>query len=251
MSRGPRFGLGWFSARRDLGLLQVRESFARQQHLQCSSLAGSSGEAAPPFELEDHSVGGWTPDGEKVGYLVLRGRSPVDDRVVVDIGEVLPLSARERPNHGRDSAQKQPSARMSFPRIDRNAMPAINPPRLIQTRAGWAPVRAPHASSRAGIPTTTPVTSVTGPPGFEPGFEAPEAPVMSKLYYGPARLRGGWASLKSLAPARCGAEFPSRRMVLSSVNRLACGTGSHAADFAGFGALLLGAVEAPAAFASE
>jgi hypothetical protein len=27
---------------------------------------------------------------------------------------------------------------------------------------------------------------VTGPPGFEPGFEAPEASVMSKLYYGPA-----------------------------------------------------------------
>jgi hypothetical protein len=26
----------------------------------------------------------------------------------------------------------------------------------------------------------------TGPPGFEPGFEAPEASVMSKLYYGPA-----------------------------------------------------------------
>ena len=25
----------------------------------------------------------------------------------------------------------------------------------------------------------------TGPPGFEPGFEAPEASVMSKLYYGP------------------------------------------------------------------
>ena len=30
---------------------------------------------------------------------------------------------------------------------------------------------------------------VTGPPGFEPGFEAPEAPVMSKLYYGPTRPR--------------------------------------------------------------
>ena len=33
---------------------------------------------------------------------------------------------------------------------------------------------------------------VTGPPGFEPGFEAPEASVMSKLYYGPgmdAKLR--------------------------------------------------------------
>jgi len=28
---------------------------------------------------------------------------------------------------------------------------------------------------------------VTGPPGFEPGFEAPEAPVISKLYYGPFR----------------------------------------------------------------
>ena len=27
--------------------------------------------------------------------------------------------------------------------------------------------------------------AVTGPPGFEPGFEAPEASVMSKLYYGP------------------------------------------------------------------
>ena len=27
----------------------------------------------------------------------------------------------------------------------------------------------------------------TGPPGFEPGFEAPEASVMSKLYYGPTR----------------------------------------------------------------
>ena len=27
----------------------------------------------------------------------------------------------------------------------------------------------------------------TGPPGFEPGFEAPEASVMSKLYYGPVR----------------------------------------------------------------
>ncbi len=26
---------------------------------------------------------------------------------------------------------------------------------------------------------------LTGPPGFEPGFEAPEASVMSKLYYGP------------------------------------------------------------------
>jgi hypothetical protein len=25
----------------------------------------------------------------------------------------------------------------------------------------------------------------TGPPGFEPGFEAPEASVISKLYYGP------------------------------------------------------------------
>jgi hypothetical protein len=27
----------------------------------------------------------------------------------------------------------------------------------------------------------------TGPPGFEPGFEASEASVMSKLYYGPNR----------------------------------------------------------------
>lgn len=27
--------------------------------------------------------------------------------------------------------------------------------------------------------------SVTGPLGFEPRFEAPEASVMSKLYYGP------------------------------------------------------------------
>ena len=27
----------------------------------------------------------------------------------------------------------------------------------------------------------------TGPPGFEPGFEAPEASVISKLYYGPNR----------------------------------------------------------------
>ena len=33
---------------------------------------------------------------------------------------------------------------------------------------------------------TTGVTVVTGPPGFEPGSEAPEASVMSKLYYGPA-----------------------------------------------------------------
>lgn len=29
----------------------------------------------------------------------------------------------------------------------------------------------------------------TGPPGFEPGSEAPEASVMSKLYYGPAAAR--------------------------------------------------------------
>ena len=141
-------------------------------------------------------MGGWSPHEEKVGYLVLRGRSPVDDRVVVNVGEVLPLSARERPNHGRDSDQKQPSARLSFPRIDRNSAPAINPPRLMQTRAGGALVRAPHASSRARIPDVTPVTGVTGPPGFEPGFEAPEAPVISKLYYGPARSGSARPRLK-------------------------------------------------------
>jgi hypothetical protein len=32
----------------------------------------------------------------------------------------------------------------------------------------------------------------TGPPGFEPGFEAPEAPVISKLYYGPSRAHQRW-----------------------------------------------------------
>lgn len=27
-----------------------------------------------------------------------------------------------------------------------------------------------------------------GPPGFEPGSEAPEAPMLSKLYYEPKRI---------------------------------------------------------------
>ncbi len=70
-------------------------------------------------------MGGWPPDGEKVSYLVLRGRSPVDHRVVMDVGEVLPLSARERPSHGRNSAQEQRSVRLNFARIDRNAVPTI------------------------------------------------------------------------------------------------------------------------------
>lgn len=80
-------------------------------------------------------MGGWPPHGEKVGYLVLRGRSPVDHRVVVDVGEVLPLSARERPSHGRNPVQKQRSVRLSFSRIDRRAVPAISPPWVMQSRA--------------------------------------------------------------------------------------------------------------------
>ena len=32
---------------------------------------------------------------------------------------------------------------------------------------------------------------VTGPLGFEPRFEAPEASVISKLYYGPAARANG------------------------------------------------------------
>jgi hypothetical protein len=126
-ARCPRFPPDGLSARCDLWLLQIRDGFARQQHLQGSGLAGSSGEVAPPFELKNHSMGGWPPHGEEVGYLVLRGRSPVDHRVVVDVGEVLPLSARGRPSHGRNSAQKQRSMPLSFSRIDRNAVPAICP----------------------------------------------------------------------------------------------------------------------------
>lgn len=30
-----------------------------------------------------------------------------------------------------------------------------------------------------------------GPPGFEPGSEAPEAPMLSKLYYEPNELKYG------------------------------------------------------------
>jgi hypothetical protein len=41
------------------------------------------------------------------------------------------------------------------------------------------------AWGRGGLATSLPADG-TGPPGFEPGFEAPEAPVISKLYYGPA-----------------------------------------------------------------
>jgi hypothetical protein len=44
----------------------------------------------------------------------------------------------------------------------------------VQKRAGGR-IRAKSGISADG----------TGPPGFEPGFEAPEASVMSKLYYGP------------------------------------------------------------------
>ena len=40
---------------------------------------------------------------------------------------------------------------------------------------------------------------VTGPPGFEPGSEAPEAPVISKLYYGPDPFAHG---SENLAPVR-------------------------------------------------
>ena len=44
----------------------------------------------------------------------------------------------------------------------------------------------------------------TGPPGFEPGFEAPEASVMSKLYYGPASSITGqrWACI-GFSPMKC------------------------------------------------
>ena len=43
----------------------------------------------------------------------------------------------------------------------------------------------------------------TGPPGFEPGFEAPEASVMSKLYYGPIGRFGGAVAPPRPAAARC------------------------------------------------
>lgn len=36
--------------------------------------------------------------------------------------------------------------------------------------------------------TRTFSVSEAGPPGFEPGSEAPEAPMLSKLYYEPKRI---------------------------------------------------------------
>jgi len=63
------------------------------------------------------------PHGEKVGDLVLRWRSSVNQGVTVNVGEVLPLSARERSSHGRNSAQRQGSERLSFSRVDLNVWP--------------------------------------------------------------------------------------------------------------------------------
>ena len=43
-------------------------------------------------------------------------------------------------------------------------------------------------SGREGAASVAPTQrgeGSAGPPGFEPGIEAPEASVMSKLYYGP------------------------------------------------------------------
>jgi hypothetical protein len=68
-------------------------------------------------------MGGRPPHREKVGDLVLRWRSSVDHRVAVDVGEVLPLSARKRSSHGRNSAQKQGSERLSFSMIDLKVWP--------------------------------------------------------------------------------------------------------------------------------
>ncbi len=57
----------------------------------------------------------------------------------------------------------------------------------------------PHGAGDGGNLRVFCPTIGTGPPGFEPGFEAPEAPVMSKLYYGP----NPWF------PSRGAREFPT------------------------------------------
>lgn len=41
----------------------------------------------------------------------------------------------------------------------------------------------------AGLPRLEVIEA--GPPGFEPGSEAPEAPMLSKLYYEPNELKYG------------------------------------------------------------
>lgn len=65
---------------------------------------------------------------------------------------------------------------------------------------------SPVRTSLAGAQRRA-VAEVTGPPGFEPGSEAPEASVMSKLYYGPASAAGraGVVPRKiGVAAGRCG-----------------------------------------------
>ena len=47
----------------------------------------------------------------------------------------------------------------------------------------------PASIGDAGLPGSEVIEA--GPPGFEPGSEAPEAPMLSKLYYEPNVLRYG------------------------------------------------------------
>src|SRR5208282_1164186 len=54
------------------------------------------------------------------------------------------------------------------------------------------------------------IRRTTGPPGFEPGFEAPEAPVISKLYYGPARSGSARPRLKVAGAAAGPGGAPER-----------------------------------------
>lgn len=54
-----------------------------------------------------------------------------------------------------------------------------------------ARARAPARPRRKAWAETAACSGEAGPPGFEPGFEAPEASVISKLYYGPIRVGRG------------------------------------------------------------
>ncbi len=60
-------------------------------------------------------------------------------------------------------------------------------PRSANKRPSTVRATSAAASGRGGPQYGFGKESVTGPPGFEPGSGAPEASVISKLYYGPTR----------------------------------------------------------------
>jgi hypothetical protein len=149
-----------------------------------SSGASSSARAIAPAGPAPQQRGWSTRNSTADGRTEARRRARSTDEVETVNREAMGRTARTT----RAKAGRPPTGTKSLSRPKRRDRPPASTRTRSRERSGpgSAGVVAVRDPSRGMTSALGRGAGGTGPPGFEPGFEAPEASVMSKLYYGPA-----------------------------------------------------------------